>query len=174
MEDEEFDFNLCLACAKAGNPNAQYDIANYYEDTDIHECVKWLTLAAEQEHPYAMDNLARLYGRGIGVKQDIPKAIELYQKACSKNVSDSLYSLGMIYYFGDCVEKDEQKGFEYLLQAANSNNPLAAYTVGKAFYEGNSVKQDLEKAEQYLMIAWQQGMMFEAQKLLLEIERKIE
>jgi len=76
--------------AYAAFPEAQYDLAQNYEDQNYwlknpnyspSKCVYWYTKATEQDYPAAFNNLAGFYETGEGVKQDIQKALELYKRA---------------------------------------------------------------------------------------------
>jgi len=68
--------------AEQGHPGAQ----NYYgymldKSDEDEEAVKWYKKSAAQNHIDGILSLARMYASGEGVKQDIPKAVQLYEKA---------------------------------------------------------------------------------------------
>lgn len=77
--------------AYRGNVDAQYDLAQHYEDMGVmgwpnpyHNIRKkfyWYTKAANNNHAAAYNNLADMYERGEGCTQNIPKALSLYKKA---------------------------------------------------------------------------------------------
>ena len=65
---------------------AQYVLAGAYATgegvpEDLVEAVRWLRLAAEQEEPGALMQLADLYMTGEGVPKDIGEAIRLARLA---------------------------------------------------------------------------------------------
>jgi len=77
--------------AYRNNAEAQYGLAGHYEDMglwgypspyhSIRKKLYWYTKAANNNHAAAHNNLADMYERGEGCKQDIKKALELYKKA---------------------------------------------------------------------------------------------
>jgi TPR repeat protein len=71
-------------------PLAQYDLAQTYENINFwginqnyssKKCIFWYKKACLNNVPSAFNNLAGFYEGGIGVKQDLLKALELYEKA---------------------------------------------------------------------------------------------
>ena len=81
-----------------GNPEAQYDLAQHYDDIgfwgmpnpyhNINNKFYWYTKAANNNHAAANNSLADMYERGEGCTQSIKKALELYKKCAS--LGDSL------------------------------------------------------------------------------------
>jgi len=82
--------------AYRGDPEAQYDLAQHYEDMGVmgfpnpyHNPRKkfyWYSKAANKNHPEALNNLANMYEKGESCKQDIKKALELFQKAANSGI----------------------------------------------------------------------------------------
>ncbi len=83
--------HLLRKAAYLGHPDAQNDLAQTYEDMNYlyfenpfynpKKCIYWYTKASLQNHAVACNNLAPFYERGIGVKQNIKKALQLYKKS---------------------------------------------------------------------------------------------
>ena len=101
------------------------------EEKDFVTIAKLLHEAAKQGHPNAQYNLAVMYHKGDGLKQDNDQALYWYEKAAEKNLAIALYNLGMIYFEGRLVPKDEEKakslwqkaadqGFEQAVKLMNS------------------------------------------------------
>ncbi len=68
-----------------------------------------------------------VYGMGrIYEKQDIPKAISMYELAASQGNSYAEYQLGRIYYYGDGVPRDLEKGIAWLKASTDHGNEYAA------------------------------------------------
>jgi hypothetical protein len=68
---------------------AQYVLASAYANgegapKDLAESLRWLRLAAEQEEPGALMQLAGLYMTGEGVTKDIGEAIRLTRLAAKQ------------------------------------------------------------------------------------------
>ena len=73
---------LLLPAAAKGNAGIQYKLAQTYRlEGKMEEAVKWYAEAAKRGVKEAMHNLATCYFDGNGVKQDLAKAKELYEKA---------------------------------------------------------------------------------------------
>ncbi|MEO0913870.1 MAG: caspase family protein, partial [Pseudomonadota bacterium] len=57
-----------------------------------------LTEAAEAGSPEAQFELAQLYETGLGVEQDIPRALELYRASADAGFADAINDLGFLYF----------------------------------------------------------------------------
>ena len=64
---------------------------------------------AEKGDCYAQSRVAELYIEGIGVKKDVQKAIEWYEKAAESDEGYAARELAKIYSAGEIVEKDEER-----------------------------------------------------------------
>ncbi len=65
------------------------------------EGVRLYTLAAEQGHPMAMNNLGVFYADGLaGLPKEPAEALRLYRKACELGNARALYNLANAYYSG--------------------------------------------------------------------------
>ena len=73
--------------AKDGDAEAQYYVARIYAngmdnvDIDYAEAARWYAMAADQGYAEAKQELGYLYERGLGVKQDALKALNLQREA---------------------------------------------------------------------------------------------
>ncbi len=77
--------------AYGGHLEAQYDLAQHYDDIgfwgvpnpyyNIYKKFHWYSKAAENSHAAACNSLANMYERGEGCTKDINKALELYKKS---------------------------------------------------------------------------------------------
>lgn len=77
--------------AEKGDPDAQERLSQALVDIDIKESIKWNLLAAEQDEPYAMYNLARGYEN---VHEKTKEAFDLFVKSANKGNLSSCYALG--------------------------------------------------------------------------------
>ena len=59
--------------------------------------LKEIEQKAEKNDPQAIEVYAYIYARGIGVKPDLPKAFQLYQKAEKLNVPNALQNAAKVY-----------------------------------------------------------------------------
>ena len=66
-------------------------------ERNIDVAIDFLTEVADRGHPMALTTLAKANMFGIGVSQDVSKAMSLLNKAASMGSSDAHYNLGMMY-----------------------------------------------------------------------------
>ncbi len=64
-----------------------------------------------------MNSMGLLYKYGFGVKRDINKAVELYQKSASKDEFSGLVNLGLMYEEGLGVPQNYEKAVELYQRA---------------------------------------------------------
>jgi len=79
-------FKLDMILAKRGDPDAQYYVANAYEEgrgtsEDMGKAFEWYRKAAEQQHGAAQYKLGVMYENGMGVEEDLKQAMEWYKQA---------------------------------------------------------------------------------------------
>jgi uncharacterized protein len=148
-------FSEWIESAKAGDAHAQHGLGMLYElgqgvpYADPKAASEWYQKAADQNYAPAVNNLARLYADGRGVKQDVPKAIELWSKAAEAGNVTARFNLGLQYAAGVGVNKDMKKAAEYLLQAAESGLPEAQFAVAGFYRDGTGVPKDMDAARQW-------------------------
>jgi len=123
------------------------DISNYffnksliaYDDKDFISYVKYLKISCQLDNPEACNLLGVIYQKGLLVKKDISKAIELFQKSCKKGNSKACVHLGLIYSF-DENHINYKTGFELFKKACDLNNGVGCFNVGIYYSNGNKVK----------------------------------
>ncbi len=103
---------------------------------DYEKAFYFYELAANQNDPIGLNNLATLYYNGVGVKRSPKKAAEIFIKASKLGNADAATNLGFMYLSGNGIEKDIAKGQQYLEQAASKGNVLAGFMTGYAYYKG--------------------------------------
>lgn len=106
------------------------------------------TLASEGNIK-AMYDVGKLYERGRGVKKDMGKAAEFFQKAATAGNPSAQARLGILYFEGRGVKQDYKKALSLLNSAANANIPSAQFQLANMYELGTGVTQDLKKS-----IAW--------------------
>ena len=148
-------FSEWIESAKAGDAHAQHGLGMLYElgqgvpYADPKAASEWYQKAADQNYAPALNNLARLYADGRGVKQDVPKAIDLWSKAAEAGNTTARFNLGLQYAAGVGVKKDMKKAAEYLLLAAESGLPEAQFAVAGYYRDGTGVPKDMDAARQW-------------------------
>lgn len=154
-KDYAHAFSEWIESAKAGDAHAQHGLGMLYElgqgvpYADPKAAAEWYQKAAEQSYAPALNNLARLYADGRGVKQDVPKAIELWSKAAETGNTTARFNLGLQYAAGIGVKKDMKKAAEHLLQAAESGLPEAQFAIANYYRDGTGVAKDMDAARQW-------------------------
>ena len=73
--------------------------------------------------------IGELYAKGLGVKPDIKKAAQNFQKAASAGDPQGQYALAMLMLEGQGTPKD-QAGAKKLLETASAKVPAASYALG--------------------------------------------
>ena len=85
--------------------------------------------------PAAIYHLGVQYERGqCGLKKDVTRTVELYERAAELGVKDAHYNLGVLYDVGTDVEKDMDKAIRHYEAAAMCGHVSARYNLG---YEEN-------------------------------------
>jgi TPR repeat protein len=154
-KDYAHAFSEWIESAKAGDAHAQHGLGMLYElgqgvpYADPKAAAGWYQKAVEQNYAPAINNLARLYADGRGVKQDVPKAIELWSKAAETGNTTARFNLGLQYAAGIGVKKDMKKAAEHLLQAAESGLPEAQFAIANYYRDGSGVAKDMDAARQW-------------------------
>lgn len=84
----------------------------------------------------AQAELGARYGSGQGVKQDIPKAIELLKVAAAKNDRDAQFFLGTAYSSGLGVPQSDAQAVMLYEDSAQQGNPAAELALANAVIGG--------------------------------------
>ena len=154
--EEEWNRQLCRKrpLAEAGNAAAQSFLSGYYashgkngnpEEKDEQESLYWLHLAAAQNHPAAVRNLATRYYKGMSVEKDFSKAFTYYLKAAELGVPDCQFTLCRMYSLGEGIAAPDKSASTRWLFLAVESNYLPAITVlakaTKRYKDGMSTKE---------------------------------
>ena len=95
--------------AKLGNANAQYRLAQFYEDgyyvrKSKKKAFNWYLHAANGGHPEAAEKVARMYEKGKGTKRDDQKAAAWYRVALehgSQTAKEKVEWYNMFRFFSE-------------------------------------------------------------------------
>lgn len=86
--NHERAFHWFKKSAEQGYVQAQYNLGFMYEKgqwrQDYEEAFKWYSRAEQQDLPTAKTGLSRLYYKGLGIEQNIDKAIKLVYEAAEQ------------------------------------------------------------------------------------------
>jgi len=149
-------FKCFRPAAEQGLPVAQYELGvalSEYGDRagvkkDGAEAVKWLRLAAEQEHAEARYLLGQAYEFGKGIEKDKAEAAKWYRLAAVQGHSYAQFSIGRAYYLGDGVAEDKAEAVKWFRLAAERDDGDGApwFYLGQAYRLGAGVEEDKAEA----------------------------
>lgn len=136
--DKSKALEYCAIAADSGETTALCNLAFCYEmgsgvPQNLEKAFS-LYLQAFSLSPNAklMNNLARFYVYGIGTKQDVPKGVELFNKAIEMGNTDAMLNLGQLLVSGAIPEGDIQRGLELLRCAAGRGKQEAKILLSMA------------------------------------------
>jgi TPR repeat protein len=93
---------------------------------------------AGSEDAVALTELAARYQQGRGVKQDLPRAAQLYEQAAKLGNAEAQFNLGNLYLLGEGVPQDDDWAFTYYRAAARQGHVLAQKNINE-FYRAAGV-----------------------------------
>lgn len=135
---------LLLLCATVCLPSPVS--ARDGDDWVLVERFKDQEKKAKQGDANAMYEIGRMYERGRGIEQDLPKAVAWYERAISKDQNDARAHLGVMYFEGIGVKRDLKKAGDMILPAAKGGNPTAQFYLARMYEQGEGVNRDINQA----------------------------
>ena len=97
--------------------------------------------AVKQNNALAYANLAMLYSRRDGVKQNDQKSVELLQKAVELGEPLAKVNLALAYYNGTGIKQDQDKAYQLVLEAAEAGVPQAIELLQGAQTDANDCRE---------------------------------
>jgi len=152
-----------LALAELGDTRSMVGLAYMRlnpeaKQFDPTEAVTLLTRAAGAGSPEAQFELAKLYERGIGVAQDFPRALSLYQAAADQDFADAINDLGFLYYQGELgLKADADTALKLFERAADLRHPQALFNFSALIDDGLIKGKGANDAAGYLYDALRSG-----------------
>lgn len=137
---------------------------------DIEQSVKYLKIAANNNHTEALYLLEWIYCNNLGV-QDVVKAIEYGEKAARNGSIDAMFGLIHLYQYEEC--QNYERACYYAVKITESSRS-AALSAGYFFLFGWGCEPNLDEAKKYFSMAFEHGVL-EAEymlNLIKEIEEK--
>jgi len=133
--DKDSNLYPLMRLAKNGDKGAQYEFAvkllqENKTSQALEEAIKWLTLAADNQHLAAQLKLAGMYQSGSQVKRDLKKAYDLYLQAANFGNDDAQLKLGDMYRNGEGVDADNSEAILWYRKSANQGNQEARHRLG--------------------------------------------
>ncbi|HBO37962.1 MAG TPA: hypothetical protein DD638_04815 [Pasteurellaceae bacterium] len=123
------------------------EILDYTKAKEMYES----TLQQDPTNYIAKYYLAQLYLDGLGVKQDVPKALILFKEAAQSGDKNAPVTLGQLYTNDDNdtsygIKKDVAEGIKWYQKGVDNGSSLAMVDLAYHYYSGEGVDKDLKKA----------------------------
>ncbi|MGD8940790.1 MAG: hypothetical protein PVJ72_15505, partial [Gammaproteobacteria bacterium] len=124
-----------LQKANKGDIDSQFQLGMIYltgkeVDKDPKKAVRYLQLAAEDDHTKAQLQLADLYLVGLEVEKDYFAAAKWFKKAAEQGNADAQYNLGNLFRKGLGVHKSNSKAVHWYRLAAKQGHMKARNRLG--------------------------------------------
>ncbi|MBL4871707.1 MAG: sel1 repeat family protein [Robiginitomaculum sp.] len=113
----------------------------------VHAQIPETALNTSSQTSLELFEQAKSYHDGRGVRIDIVKAIEIYQKAANLGNTDAILNLGFIYFTGQGGVQDYNKARQYYYQAAKTGDRSAQENLGLMYEHGLGVKANTKTAK---------------------------
>ena len=138
------------------SPDGLYTKAIEFKQlNDYNNYYIYMTMAANYDHPEAINCLETDYYAGINQKQDHNITFPFYEQ--TNNLSYSMNYLANMYQNGYGVEKNYDKAIDLYIRAIEKRNPCAMNNLAFMYEHGNGVKKDYRKAIELYMRAIEKG-----------------
>ena len=119
-----------------------------------------LNAASNRGDPKAQYQSALMLESGVGIRQDIRRARELFRSSAELGYSDSQAQMGGFYAVGDGVDVDYEQAAVWFDKAAKQGNPAALNDLGNMYREGLYFQRDEGKAISLYKLAAELGNDF--------------
>ncbi len=144
-------FNETMQKAESGDIEAQYKLAQRYEDgdgvaKDLKEAFIWYKKSAEQGFAPAQNSLGYRYLNGQGVDRDPQSALLWYRKAAEQGYALGEFNLAVMLDAGKDIPEDNLQAAQWYEKAAKQGFSRAQLNLGAMYLNGEGVEKDLEKA----------------------------
>ncbi len=165
--------------ANQGNPEAQYQLGNLYENSQLPKDYKaaahWYHKSAQQGSAKAQARLGVFYAEGMGVKKSANEALLWSGQAALQNNGDAQFWLGLQYKLGDAIPQNDTLARGWLTKAAAQDHPNALLLLAAMYKEGEGGPKDpiLAYALNKLALAYKTDMASNAMKMRKELANKL-
>lgn len=162
--NERLGINLLKECAHKNSYAAQ-ELADYFlrEESvkDWDEAIKYYSISLENDpsNSSALSTLSHCFYHGYGIKQNILKAVEYWERLYSMSIfwaewehRDLRYLLGKIYKEGVHVPKNEGLSMKFFNEGANADDAECLFAIGNIAYEQKEYDKSFIKYKQALSV----------------------
>ncbi len=116
-----------------------------------------LNLLDNTQSPLVWYYLSQIYGDGLDIEQDIPKAVKYLQKSAVAGIVDAQSDLAQHYYNGDWVKRDNKQAVHWWVKAEQQGDANASYALGRAYFLGQGVEEEHKLAKKWYQKALLEG-----------------
>lgn len=154
---------------QTADPKDQYFAAEYllmqYTASDSTKAIALLTKSAEQNYPWAANQLGNIYSAdSTDSHYDIQKAIQFYEQGVKNGSDRAMTNLANLYANGNGVQSNLKKAMQLrtdailgLLKLAEQGNPAAQWRLGCNLYDGTGTQKNEKVGVDWIKSAAEQG-----------------
>lgn len=134
--------NDLLQKAQAGDPQAQFELGQAYEDgkdvpQDDAAAANWYRKSADQGNASAQNTLGTMYSAGRGVPRDKEEALRWYHTAARQALPEADFNIAISYYNGDGVGSDPNRAYAWAMIAKKHGSSEAEDVVQRVTNESH-------------------------------------
>lgn len=149
LGDKEFTFSKLIELADNDNANAAELIGEIYKSENKgSEALKYFEKAAQLGNKDAVFNMAIMYDKGLGIREDKLLAAKWYKVGVENGDPMCMANLGYILECGPTEMRNEKSAFELYLKAAENGYVDSWNNVGLCYKRGIGVSTSFEKAKE--------------------------
>lgn len=130
---------------------------SYFNEEIENSGISWIETLCKKNNKEAEFMMAKCLQNGFSVNQNIPKAIDIYEKLSDEGCFKASHELARIYLTDSFL--DYQKVFHYSQIGSESGYASSKYILGCCYYSGWGVDKDRERAISLLKEASSQGVV---------------
>jgi len=164
VKEKEFFVNLKKEVDK-NNPDALYvwyglfSLGLDHQITD-GDAINFLKKSAASNNMTAIVEMGQNLFKGQYIKQDKPKAVEIWNLAMKSGNKEAGIRLEIANLFNEIDIKDKNLSFNYLNEAESQGSILAQLSLADCYLQGMIVSKDLSKAAFYFRAAAVRGNLY--------------
>jgi len=113
------------------------------KDQNYTEAMHWLKLAADKGNDEAMNDIAIMYEKGLGVTRNYDKAMYWRRLAVEKGNNAAMSGIGSMYVGGLGVKQDYAEAMRWYRKAADAGNDIVFDFLARGYEHGYGVKANL-------------------------------
>jgi len=112
---------------------------------------------ASVHNPASCIVMGMCYYYGLGIEQDISKAVHWYTLGAEAGNTECMCELAKLYRFGFLVPRDTKKAISYMERAIKAGNTPALLMLGWTYLIGQGVEKDFTRAYNLFLRAARHG-----------------